>query len=63
MRAVEMPFALFAFFAIVAVVPVWMWFVDNYTAGLHLEEQFLATFSLPVLLLFFLAGWLEASGG
>ena len=54
---------MFAFLAFVAVVPAWMFFVENYTGGLSTETSFLATMVLPATAALFLAGWLQPGGG
>lgn len=57
MNPVDALVGLFTFAAIVAVVPVWDHFVSSYSSGLSMEARFLAMFSLPAVLLFFLASW------
>lgn len=59
MNAFELGFALLTFFAIVAVIPAWMWFLGNYTAGLPTEARFLAQLSLPALVAMFVASWVS----
>lgn len=56
------PLALLAALAAVALVPPWMHFVDTYAPTLPTEMQFLAQASLPLLVLLFLAGWLQPGG-
>lgn len=58
MNPLELPIALFTFLTIVAVIPAWLYFVDTYASGMPAEPTFLARFSLPAVLLFFLASWL-----
>lgn len=59
MNPLEVPLALFAFFGFVAVVPVWMWFVSNYSSSLPPEATFLAQLTLPATVMLFLASWFQ----
>ena len=63
MNPLRMPIAMFAFLAFVAVVPAWMFFVDNFTSSLSTETSFLATLVLPATAALFLAGWVQPGGG
>lgn len=54
-------YMLIGFLGFVAFLPTWIYWVDNYTAGLGYESTFLASFILPATLILFIAGWLEAS--
>lgn len=64
MRPERFPLALMGFFAFVAVVPVWGYFVYTYMNfnSLPVEFTFLATLSLPAALLLYLAGWINPGG-
>jgi hypothetical protein len=62
MNVLEVPFALFAFCGIVAVVPVWMYYVETYASGLQPEARFLAQFAMPAILLLFIASWFQPGG-
>lgn len=62
MNAYKLPFALLAFFGLVGVVPVWVYYLDSYTTQLPTEVQFLATLTLPAVVLLFLASWLQPRG-
>lgn len=62
MNVLEAPFALFAFFAIVAVVPVWIHYVETYGSALQPEARFLAEFALPAILALFIASWFQPGG-
>lgn len=59
MNALELPFALFGFFALVALIPATYWFLGEYAPGLPPESQFLATLAMPMLVLLFISGWVE----
>lgn len=61
MSPFRVPFALLGFLGIVAVVPVWMWFLTSHPAAsaLTVQDQFLATMVLPVLAALFIASWIE----
>lgn len=59
MNALEFPFALFAFFAFVALVPPIYWFLGEYAPRLPAESQFLATLVMPMVVLLFISGWVE----
>lgn len=63
MNVFKFPFALLAFFGIVAVVPAWMHFVGAYTPSLSIESQFIAEMALPALSALFLASWLQPRPG
>lgn len=54
--------ALFAFAGIVAVVPVWMYFVNEYAPTLPTEARFMATLALPTLIALFIVGWIQPGG-
>jgi len=56
------PLGLIGLLAIVALTPPWMHFVDTYAARLPTEMVFLAQFTLPVVGLLYLAGWLQPGG-
>lgn len=62
MNPYNMGVALFAFCGLVAVVPAWMWFVNEHAPGLPTEARFMATFALPVVILLFIAGWIQPGG-
>lgn len=62
-RVMQFPFALFAFLGFVAILPVWTHFLDVYGAGLTTEAQFIAGMILPMMLLLYLASWLQPRGG
>ncbi len=61
MDAFNFPFALFAFFGFVAIVPVWMFFLNGYPAAakLPLEARFIATMVLPATATLWLASWIQ----
>jgi hypothetical protein len=61
MNPFDFPFALIAFFGLVAVVPVWMFFVFRYppAQALPMEARFLATLTLPAVVALFAASWLQ----
>lgn len=61
MNAYTFPFALFAFFGFVAIVPAWMFFLNGYppASELPLETRFLATMVLPATVSLYLASWLQ----
>lgn len=63
MNPLELPLALFALFGIVAVTPVWLWFVAEYGAQLPAEARYIAQMAFPMLLLLFVAGWVQPGGG
>lgn len=64
MQWYELPFALLAFLAVVAVTPVWVWFAweSSFAAALTTEARFLAGLALPAMLLLMLASWVEPRG-
>jgi len=57
----DAPFAILGFLGLVAVAPVWFWFVDNYPSVSQIspESQFLVNIVFPALVLLFLASWME----
>lgn len=57
MRAERIPIALFAFVALVAIVPAWMHFVGQ-TTDMPTEVSWLFAFSLPAVALLFIGSWL-----
>lgn len=59
LNSLELPLALFAFFGFVGVVPVWMWYISNYSDGLPTEVQFLAQLVLPATVALFLGSWIQ----
>lgn len=59
MNPLELPLALFAFFAFVAVAPAWFYFVHEYGAGLPAESYYLAQLVFPVAVALFIAGWVQ----
>lgn len=59
MNVYELGFAMLTFFAIVAVLPAWMWFLGEHASSLPTEARFLAQLSLPALCALFLASWLR----
>ena len=59
MNALNLPFALFAFFGFVAVVPPWMYFVGEYGDGLPAEARFLAQLVLPATVALFIVSWIN----
>lgn len=58
----EFPFALFAILGVAAVVPPWIYFLNEFTGGMSGPSQFLAWLALPAILLLFLSSWLEPGG-
>jgi hypothetical protein len=62
-RVMQLPFALFAFFGFVAILPVWGYFLNTYGPGLTTEAEFIAGMVLPMMLLLFIASWLQPRGG
>jgi hypothetical protein len=56
----KLPFALLTFLGFVAMVPIWMWFVNSHPNGssLPIEAQFLAGLVLPATVALFTASWL-----
>jgi len=62
MSPYSFPLALFAFFGFVAIIPVWMWFLNDRLPGLPLEFQFIAGLVLPAMLLVFLGSWMQPGG-
>lgn len=56
------PLAFFALIGFVALIPAWMWFLQDRSAALPLEAQFLAGIALPALAILFLASWLQPGG-
>ena len=57
----DVPFAILAFLGLVAVAPIWFWFVGNYpsVSQMSAESQFLVNIMFPALVLLFLASWME----
>lgn len=62
MNPIKLPLALFGFFGFVAVVPVWIYFVQQYSGNLSPESQFISQLVLPATVLLFLASWLQPRG-
>lgn len=62
MKWFEFPFALFTIIAIAAVVPPWLYFIQEYGPELSQQAEFLAIFVFPAMLLLFLGSWLEPGG-
>lgn len=58
----KFPLALIAFMGFVAVLPPWMYFLDQYSGRLQTEEQFLIGLVLPFLVLLFIASWVQPGG-
>ena len=56
------PLALLAFLAFVAVVPAWMWFLNDFSHAEYLtsEERFIAALVLPATVAVFLASWIRS---
>lgn len=61
MKWFEFPFALFTIITVAAVVPPWMWFLDNYLGQLSMTSQFFALLAMPAVLILFLGSWIEPS--
>lgn len=61
MDVFEFPFALMSFFGLVAVVPAWVWFINQYpsVSNLSLPSQFLVNLILPAMIVLGLASWIE----
>lgn len=62
MNVYQIGFALLTFFAIVAVLPAWMWFLGEYGSRLPTEAHFLAQLMLPALSALYLASWINPGG-
>jgi hypothetical protein len=62
MRVGRIFFALFTLLGIIGTAPIWVWYLDNHTAGLTPESRFLALLVLPALVLLFIASWLQPGG-
>jgi hypothetical protein len=63
MNPVKLPFALFAFLGLVAVVPFWLAVSEAFTAGMTTTNAFLAQLVLPATVMLFLASWIQPRGG
>ena len=61
MNPYEFPLALFAFLALVAAAPVWLWFTSQYPtiSQMGAPTRFLVQLSFPATCALFLIGWLE----
>lgn len=64
MNPYEIPFALFAFVAFVAVAPVVMYFVYQHPAAsaLSTEAHFMAMLAFPAMAGLWLASWFQPGG-
>lgn len=64
MNPFEFPFALFAFFGFVLVVPPWIWFTTQHPAvtDLQMEAQFLVQLVLPATAALFIASRVQPGG-
>lgn len=62
MNPLRLPLALFTFLAIGALMPVALYFVDEYTIGLSAETTFIASMAIPAMVLLFAASWLQPGG-
>lgn len=58
MRADRVPFAIVAFLGFIALLPVWVWFM-NESFVLPNKDSFLATLILPAALLLFITSWIK----
>lgn len=63
MNPLKAPFAFLGFLALMAVLPPWMWFIQNRTASMPVEVRVLMALALPACGLLFLVGWLQPRGG
>jgi uncharacterized membrane protein len=61
MNPYEFPLALLAFLSFVAVVPVWVWFVQSYPtiSEMSMPVRFLVQLSLPATVGLYLVSWLQ----
>jgi len=62
MKWFEFPFAILAVLLVAALVPPWMWFIDQHIGELGIAARFLAQLALPATLLLFLASWVDPGG-
>jgi hypothetical protein len=64
MNVYEIGFALVGFLSFVAVIPVAMFFIQDYqsVSALPVEVQFLAGLVLPATGVLFLASWVQPGG-
>jgi hypothetical protein len=56
------PIALLGFVAFVAVVPVWTWFISDWShvSGLSQETMLLAGVVLPATISMYVASWIQS---
>lgn len=59
MNPLNFPLAILGVVSLVAIIPVWTWFLGEYTSGLPTEVQFLAGITLPALVVLFGVSWVE----
>ncbi|MGZ0745726.1 hypothetical protein [Haloparvum sp. AD34] len=59
MNVYQFPLSLYAFLAIVAVVPAWMFFLSEYGQDLPTEAWFMASLVLPATVLLFITSWVQ----
>lgn len=64
MNPFDLPEALLAFLAFVAVTPALTFFVTSHPnlAGMGVESRLLVGFAVPMFVLLFLASWVAAGG-
>jgi len=60
MSPFRFPLAMLSFFGVVAIAPVWVWFLNNHLNSVPPAGRFIAGLSLPGFVLLFIAGWLSA---
>jgi len=58
MNAEQLPIALIAFMAFVALMPAWMHFSGEYTASMPAAASWIARFTMPAAALLFVGSWL-----
>jgi len=57
-----MLFALLGFLGLVAVVPIWRYFIGPRASGFPVEVQFLAALTLPATIAIYLASQVSPGG-
>jgi len=56
-NAAQLPVALLAFVAILAMIPPWMHFIGEFSAGMPTASAWIARFTFPAVVLLFVGSW------
>lgn len=59
MNPTKFPFALLGFLGFVAIMPAWVYFTNQYVAGLPDYEAFILQLMMPAFVLLFVVSWIQ----